>query len=325
MVLYHFKFHVIVSQDVCIVHTFCFYVVTLVNVFSLSPKSNFSQSSIYIRLSGNAVMSSAPTGGSVRCACCNAAFHRLASHLSWNAHCATFYDSLPSDMVNGVLDEVHRPDDAYFHDEEGDTAGAGESRRNSRRASTVDQPVDDNNDFGMMSDGDVSVCSSSDESVDESEDKEIPDGIILDLYEEMQELRSNPLGLDRFSGEEKVHIELLHLLKELKAPLKAFSGILNWAAKANGQGHIFHPDCQPSRHRVIHNLYCRYNMKGLIPKEKLFYLPYSRRIVPMIYFDAREVFASLLSCPLLNRDENYLFDSPEKDPFIGPPHIINHW
>ena len=143
----------------------------------------------------------------------------------------------------------------------------------------------------MMSDGDVSVCSSSEESEDKSEDKEIPDGIILDLYEEMQELQLNPLGLDRFSGEEKVHIELLHLLKELKAPLKAFSGILNWAAKANDQGHVFHPNCQPSRCRVVHN------MKGLIPKEKLFYLLYSRRTVPMIYFDAREVFASLLSCP----------------------------
>ena len=30
-------------------------------------------------------------------------------------------------------------------------------------------------------------------------------------------------------------------------------------------------------------------MKGLIPKEKLFYLPYSRTTVPMIYCDAREV------------------------------------
>jgi hypothetical protein len=39
----------------------------------------------------------------------------------------------------------------------------------------------------------------------------------------------------------------------------------------------------------------------------------------MIYFDAREAFASLLSCPLLNRDEKYLFDLPEKDPFTGPP------
>ena len=38
----------------------------------------------------------------------------------------------------------------------------------------------------------------------------------------------------------------------------------------------------------------------------------------MVYFDARGVFASLLSCPMLNRDENYLFDSPEKNPFIPP-------
>ena len=95
-------------------------------------------------------------------------------------------------MVNGVLDDVHRPDVAYFN-KEGDTAGAGESRRNSRCASTVNQPIDDYNDegfdedFGMMSDGDVSVCSSGEESEDESEDKEIPDGIILDLYKEMQE------------------------------------------------------------------------------------------------------------------------------------------
>jgi hypothetical protein len=133
------------------------------------------------------------TGGSVRCECCNAAFHRLSRHLSWNACCAAFYNSLPLDMGNGVLDDVHRPDVAYFN-EEGDTAGAQVSRRNSRRASTVDQPIDDNNDegfdedFGMMSDGDVYVCSSSEESEDESKDKEIPDGIILDLYQEMQEL-----------------------------------------------------------------------------------------------------------------------------------------
>jgi hypothetical protein len=72
-------------------------------------------------------------------------------------------------MVNGVLDYMHRPDDAYFN-KEGDTAGAGESRSNSRCASTVDQPIDAINDevfdedFGMMSEGDVSACSSSEES-----------------------------------------------------------------------------------------------------------------------------------------------------------------
>ena len=75
---------------------------------------------------------------------------------------------------------MHRPADVAYFDKEGDTAGAGHSRKSSRHASTVDQPIDDYNDEGydedfcMMSDGDVSVCSSSEESEDEGEDKEIP-------------------------------------------------------------------------------------------------------------------------------------------------------
>ena len=58
-------------------------------------------------------------------------------------------------------------------------------------------------------------------------------------------------------------------------------------------------------------------MKGLIPKEKLLYLPYSKRTVSMIYFDASQVFASLLSCPLLNCDENFLVHE-HRDPFVVP-------
>jgi hypothetical protein len=73
-------------------------------------------------------------------------------------------------------------------------------------------------------------------------------------------------------------------------PLRAFSLILNWAAKAYERGHIFKMNCQPSREKVVQTLYCRYNMRGLTPKEKLLYLPYSRRVVLMIYFDARQVF-----------------------------------
>ena len=37
----------------------------------------------------------------------------------------------------------------------------------------------------------------------------------------------------------------------------------------------------------------------------------------MVYFDASQVFASLLSCPLLNRDENFLFHA-HSDPFVEP-------
>ena len=58
-------------------------------------------------------------------------------------------------------------------------------------------------------------------------------------------------------------------------------------------------------------------MNGLIPKEKKLYLPYTQRTVSMIYFDARIVFASLLSCLTLNQDANYFFDDA-KYPFIAP-------
>jgi hypothetical protein len=181
----------------------------------------------------------------------------------------------------------------------------------------VNEIADDDDNFPSFDD----ALPCEEEAADSNHNSHLdgtPDRHLLDLYQEMQDLQSNPLGLDRFSVEEKVHIELLNILKELRTPLRAFSLILNWAAKAYERGHIFKMNCQPSREKVVQKLYCRYNMRGLTPKEKLLYLPYSRRVVPMIYFDARQVFASLLSCPLLNRDENYLFDSPAKDPFLVP-------
>ena len=71
------------------------------------------------------------------------------------------------------------------------------------------------------------------------------------------------------------------------------------------------------------NLYERYNMNGLIPKEKQLYLPYSQMMVSVVYFDASDVFASLLSCPTLNQDENCLLDSA-KDPFAAPSVKASH-
>jgi hypothetical protein len=58
-------------------------------------------------------------------------------------------------------------------------------------------------------------------------------------------------------------------------------------------------------------------MHGLIPQEKKLYLPYSQRAVSIVYFDARAVLASHLSCPMLNKDEHYHFDK-QRDPFARP-------
>jgi hypothetical protein len=97
-------------------------------------------------------------------------------------------------------------------------------------------------------------------------------------------------------------------LNELQAPVNAFTAVLNWAAKANDCGYFFKVGGQPSWEKMIQKLYTRHNMKGLIlTKEKQLYLPYSKRTVSMVYFDASEVFASLLSCPTLNKDELYMF------------------
>ena len=80
---------------------------------------------------------------------------------------------------------------------------------------------------------------------------------------------------------------------------------------------MFKVGCQPSRDKVIRNLYQRYNMNGLIPKERKLYLPYTKRTMSMIYFDASKVFASLLSCPTINQDKHFLFHD-QKDPFAVP-------
>lgn len=164
-------------------------------------------------------------------------------------------------------------------------------------------------------DGDIAF----DEEVDsESTGTEEPDTSVLKLYDLLATLRSNPLDLARFSQEEKVHISLLQLLKEINAPLTAFTRILKWAAKSSEDGHQFKSYSIPTREKVIQNLFVRYNMKGLTPKESFMYLPYSKRIVSMVYFDAREVFASLLSCPTINKDENFLFHGREGGPFAEP-------
>jgi hypothetical protein len=100
-------------------------------------------------------------------------------------------------------------------------------------------------------------------------------------------------------------------------PLKAFTLILKWAAKSNGSDHMFRDGFQPTCKKLITKLYERYNMNGLIPQEKQLYLPYTQRMVSMIYFNASEVFALLLSRPTLNQDANYFFDKA-KDPFVAP-------
>jgi hypothetical protein len=63
------------------------------------------------------------------------------------------------------------------------------------------------------------------------------------------------------------------------------------------------------------------NLQSLIPIQKDLYLPYSKTTIKVIYFDAKAVFQSLLTCPELNVDENYIFhdpNNPQCNPFAKP-------
>ena len=173
-------------------------------------------------------------------------------------------------------------------------------------SSLTDTPEDDNL---MLSDGDAD---------DTSEPSNTNVGTnLLSVYDEVHSHRNNPMGLSLFSIEEKVQVELLSLLKKMRAPLSAFSDILKWAANSNESGHIFLQGQQPSREKAMRFLMKRFNMENLTPKHKSLYLPYSKQTVKMVYYDAHQVFASLLSCPSLNRDEHYLF-SEFSSPFEVP-------
>jgi hypothetical protein len=265
------------------------------------------------------------------CAVCGKSFKRLGAHLARSLACGSYYMPRRADT-----EECHGNADSNVSEDadHGTRPNLRSSSYNTlfraRRATArgeaeYNPPIInvngvDDEDFVVIDEDDAFPNGDVDEEdvlTDASEGEEGPDACVLDLYLKLFQLRDNPLGLARFSREEEVLIELLQLLKDLNCPLKAFESILKWAAKSNGSGHTFREGCQPTRGKVIANLYERYNMNGLIPMEKKLYLPYTQRTVSIVYFKASELFASLLSCPTLNQDKHYHFDKA-KDPFVAP-------
>ena len=68
----------------------------------------------------------------------------------------------------------------------------------------------------------------------------------------------------------------------------------------------------------------RLKLDALEPQARELYLPYSKRIIKVILFDANAVFISFLTYSKLNIDKNYFHDpdDPGKDPFARPSDSI---
>ncbi|KAI2498172.1 hypothetical protein MHU86_16315 [Fragilaria crotonensis] len=171
-------------------------------------------------------------------------------------------------------EEVDVDDNVSIDDEEEVAVYYDDVSTNNKKEAAVDNEIFSDDDEVSSNDEDVNV---DDDEVLDSENNagtgEPDTTSVLKLYDLLTALRSNPLEHAQFSHEEQVYISLLQLLKEIKAPLNSFTRILNWAAKSNEDGHQFKLDSLPTWEKMIQNLFVRYSMKGLVPKESFFTVP----------------------------------------------------
>ena len=136
-----------------------------------------------------------------------------------------------------------------------------------------------------------------------------PNGTVRTLQHQLTALKSDHFGMDRFSMQDKMQLELLHILKSHRLPLNTFAPTLKFAVKLNSLG-ISLSDAPKTRKTIIAKLFRHYNMEALAPQQKACLLPIAQTSVNVVYFNARAVFASLLSCPNLNQDHKYMFRDP---------------
>ncbi len=119
--------------------------------------------------------------------------------------------------------------------------------------------------------------------------------------------------------EEKAAVRLLKILKQAKAPLYVYDKIVKWATKAAVNGVFSNVAIKklPTK-KILEATAFRYNMEGLVPITTAVHLPNANASVNVTTFDAKAVFLSLLSDPVIFNEDNLLFFNRE-DPLAPPP------
>ncbi|KAI2500732.1 hypothetical protein MHU86_13760 [Fragilaria crotonensis] len=195
-------------------------------------------------------MASGSTSGitsSSRCAGCHRLFKRLSTHIAQSPICEQLYTTCHEFISGSVLrnndaatqssplrrsgrlssndlSSVTHPLSGNLSSTRKPANGPALTRKTNVQSSKVDASsgiartskercfedgkIEDDREDGFPSLDDALPWNNEEKILTLTE--KAPDRCVLKLYEELLELRSNPLGLDRFSREEKVHIELLH-------------------------------------------------------------------------------------------------------------------
>jgi hypothetical protein len=105
------------------------------------------------------------------------------------------------------------------------------------------------------------------------------------------------------SAEELAQVELLKLLKDMRAPLYAYDTMMQWAANAVSKGHVFWHHFR-SRDCLLEDLIERHKMEGLHPIIVPVLLG-SGVQVEVVAFNFKEMIWSLFSDPQLMQQKNF--------------------
>jgi len=117
--------------------------------------------------------------------------------------------------------------------------------------------------------------------------------------------------MECYTSDDIAHLQLLRLCKELRAPQYSFDAILAWAQNAKANGYTFPPDA-PSRKTFMDNLYKRFNMSNIKPKETEVPL-FPNKTATVVTFSFVDMAKSLLSDSSLMVPSNLINPSSVSD------------
>ena len=142
------------------------------------------------------------------------------------------------------------------------------------------------------------------------------DTVIKDLTEKYDNDIQSGLGRGPIPDELKSQIELLVILKKARAPFYLFREVWKWAQNAT-TNHVKFAGAG-TRYSVIKELHSRYDLGSTKPITTKVTLPESGKIVDITTHDFTSQLYSMLSDPVLMREENLLhYDG--NTPFGLPP------
>ena len=130
-----------------------------------------------------------------------------------------------------------------------------------------------------------------------------------------------------FTRAEEAGIKLMEVLRQKKAPINAYSGIMDWHLHENGTI-LEHQTLKNARREhfigrktLIERLAKRYNQEGKGPIEKVVCLPSSKEVVRIPVFDAEDKIVEFLTNPRLEAKD---FDFFNNDPLAPPPDELDY-